>query len=195
MEDNSQIITIIRNDTNEIYHFQTISSFAGNRNSAITTYPTTEGTPRADNIYANPTTFSVSVTVGGSENISDEWGVGADRPKTAFYSLTYLKDYAIPLSIITPQGEYMNMFLTGISMSNTPQTAYDFSASLTFSELFISKFETITVGPFRNPNDSANDDKKQNNGANNGKTRTQKILYAIFVNPWKLLDKNTYRDD
>lgn len=168
--DKSNIITIIRNDTtpSQVYQFQTISSFSGNTTSTITTYPTTEGTPRADNIYINPTTFTVNVMVGGSENISDEWGVGEDRPINTRETLKKLMEDAIELTIITPQGEYNNMFLTSIAPSSTQQNAFNFSAGLTFSELFVATYQTIVAGPFNDAILEANEGTTQNNGSNDG---------------------------
>lgn len=168
--DKSDIITIIRNDVtpSQVFQFQTVSSFSGNTTSTITTYPTTEGTPRADNIYINPTTFTVNVMIGGSENVNDEWGVGADRPINARETLRKLMMEAVPLTIVTPQGEYTNMFLTSISPSSTPQNAYNFSAGLSFSELFIATYQTIVAGPFNDAILAANDGTTQNNGSNDG---------------------------
>lgn len=164
----SEVIQIIRNDTNEIYTFQTTSAFSSNDSSTITNNPTSEGTPRTDNIYSNPRTFDVSVQIGGSENITDIWGTGSERPKNAYSLLKYLKDRAIQLSIITPQTDYLNMFLTNINPNNSTTNAYNFSAGLQFKELFIAKFETITVGPFTDATTSANNSQTQNNGNNAG---------------------------
>lgn len=164
----SDIIQIIRNDTNEIYTFQTTSAFSSNDSSTITNNPTSEGTPRTDNIYSNPRTFDVSIQIGGSENITDTWGIGNERPKNAYSLLRYLKERAIQLSIITPQADYLNMFLTNINPNNSTTNAYNFSAGLQFKELFIAKFETTTVGPFINTTTSANNSQTQNNGNNSG---------------------------
>lgn len=164
----ADIIQIIRNDTNEIYTFQTTSSFSSNDSSTVTNNPTSEGTPRTDNIYNNPRTFDVSVQVGGNENVTDIWGSGEERPKNAYSLLKYLKDRAVQLSIITPQADYLNMFLTNINLNNSTNNAYNFSAGLQFKELFIAKFETITVGPFINASTSANNSQTQNNGNNAG---------------------------
>lgn len=164
----TNVIQIIRNDTNEIYTFQTTSAFSANDSSTITNNPTSEGTPRTDNIYNNPRTFDVSVQVGGNENITDVWGSGDERPKNAYRLLKYLKDRAIKLSIITPQADYLNMFLTNINPNNSNTNAYTFSAGLQFKELYIVSFETKSVGPFITVQESANSQATQNNGNNFG---------------------------
>ena len=165
---NCDIITLIRTDTYEVYRFQSISTFQSNNTSNITTYPTTEGTPKTDNIYTNPSTFTVNISIGGSENISDEWGIGADRPRNAFSLLKQWREEAVRFTISTPQGDYLNMFLTTIMPTGTSLNAYDFNASLTFSELFISKFETVVVGPFNSGITMANDSSTQDNGTTFG---------------------------
>lgn len=165
---NSQLITITRLDTMEEYHFQAVTSFTHSFTSTITTYPTTQGTNHADNIYANPRTIGVGFAIGGNEDTSDEWGSGLDRPKTATALLNFLKDNAIELQIETPQGTWTNMFLTTISLSNGDTNAYNLVGSLSFSELLISTYQTITVGPFESTQTQANDDNTQSDGENNG---------------------------
>lgn len=155
--DNSQIIQLINNNTDEIYEFETVPSFFGTDSSTITSYATSEGTSYTDNIYKNPSTFNCSINISGSANISDEWGDGADRPKTAFSMLSNWKLYGTPFTIITPQKDYFNMFVTNISPSNTTSNAYNFSASLTFTELFIATYQIETVGPFYTEEDVAED--------------------------------------
>lgn len=171
MSENSKVITMVRLDNFKAYNFQTVNTFTINQSSTITTYPTSVGTPKADNIYHQPVTISANVTVGGSEVIQDEWSEdtnGVDRAKNAENILTSIKNNAIELSLTTPQGYFTNMYLTGISHSNTNQNALNFNATLTFSELPLAEFETITVGPFKSGNYSANDNSTQNSGTNNG---------------------------
>lgn len=168
MEEYSDLIKLTRMDTGESLFFQTVVSYSSNKKSTITTYPTSEGTPKADNIYAEPTTFSCSIIIGGSENINDDWGIGEDRPSTAMNMLTYFKDHAIKFQIDTPQGTYYNMYLTGINPNNNTENAYNLSAGLTFSELFIATYETQKVGSFKSVPIKANESQQQNNGSNNG---------------------------
>ena len=142
--ENSQLITIITED-DEIFQFQGIVSYTGNDTSTLTSYPTSEGTPRTDNIYNNPNKFTCSISIGGNEDISDEWGLGSDRPKNAMSILTKWKEDAIALRIITNQKDYDNMFLTGISPQNNNQNSYDLVAGLSFDELRIVNFTTTTI--------------------------------------------------
>ena len=166
--ENSNIITLIRNDTYEVYRFQAISTFMGNLTSNITTFPTTEGTPKTDNIYTNPSSFTINICIGGGENINDEWGTGEDRPRNAMALLKQWREEAVRFTITTPYGDYTNMFLTAISPNSSQTNAYDLNASITFSELFIAKFETVVVGPFESETVSANDSSTQDNGTNIG---------------------------
>lgn len=179
MIENSQIVTLIRMDTNEIYRFQSINSFSSNSTSTITSYPTTEGTPRTDNIYSNPKTFSITIEIGGNENIIDEWGDGSNRPKTALSLLEYLKENAIQLTIITPQSTYTNMFLTAINPNSTTTNSYNLSAGLTFNELFISKLEQEKVGPFKDAIYTSNDSSTQENGTTNGENISDIFFDAV----------------
>lgn len=164
----NNIIQIIRNDTGEIYTFQSVSALTSSATSTITNNPTSEGTPRTDNIYSNPAKFTVSVQIGGSENITDEWGVGTDRPRNAYSLLKYIKDRAVELSIITPQADYLHMYLTSINLDNSVTNAYNFSAGLQFNELLLATFKTTTVGPFLNNETAANSSSAQSNGNNAG---------------------------
>ena len=162
METNSQVISIIRQDTNEVMNFQVYSNYNINNTSTATTYPTTEGTPRTDNIYSNPKSITMSVFISGSEDINDEWGNGENRPKIAQQILSYIKDYVIKLGIETPQGYYTSMYLTAISNNNNTQNSYDFNASLTFTEIFIAGYETEKVGPFTDMQSQANNSNTNN---------------------------------
>lgn len=142
--ENSQLITIVT-ENDEIYQFQGIISYTGNDTSTLTSYPTSEGTPRTDNIYNNPNKFTCSISIGGNEDIIDEWGNSTDRPKTAMAILTKWKEDAIKLTISTNQKDYDNMFLTGISPQNNNQNSYDLVAGLSFDELRIVGFETTIL--------------------------------------------------
>lgn len=149
--ENSELITIITED-DEVYQFEGIVSYTGNDTSTLTSYPTSEGTPRTDNIYNNPNKFTCSISIGGNENITDEWGSGTDRPKSAMSILTKWKEDAVALTIITNQKDYYNMFLTGISPQSTNQNSYDLAAGLSFDELRIVNF-TLTTIQVTNPID------------------------------------------
>ena len=142
--ENSQLITIVTED-DEVYQFEGIISYTGNDTSTLTSYPTSEGTPRTDNIYNNPNKFTCSISIGGNINVTDEWGSGTDRPKSAMNILTKWKEDAIALTIITNQKDYYNMFLTGISPQSTNQNSYDLAAGLSFDELRIVNFATTTI--------------------------------------------------
>lgn len=167
--ENSQIIAITNMEEEKTYYFQTISNISINSKSEITTYPTTEGTPKTDNIYAQPKNISFSFVIGGCENISDEWGNGAERPKNAFDMLDYWKSKGVPFTISTPQVTMYNMFITSISPTNDTKNAYNLSASIQFKELIIAKFETKTVGPFTDDKTKANESKEEDNGKNEQK--------------------------
>lgn len=147
----------ITTENDEIYEFEVVSSYSGNDTSTITTYPTSEGTPRVDNIYNNPNTFNTSIVIGGNTNISDIWGAGVDRPKNAMAILEKLKVDAISCTIVTRQKDYFNMFLTKISVDNNKSNSYDLMATLQFDELRIATFETIITQEFNNPEIQAND--------------------------------------
>ena len=147
----------ITTENDEIYEFEAVTSYSGNDTSTITTYPTSEGTPRVDNIYNNPNTFNTSISIGGNTNTSDNWGTGTDRPKSAMAILERIKNDAIECTIITPQKDYFNMFLTKISVDNNRNNSYDLVATLQFDELRIATFETIITQEFNNPEIQAND--------------------------------------
>lgn len=180
---NSQIISITDLDTSTVYHFETVSNFTGNDSSTITTYPTSEGTPRADNIYNNPNTFNVSVQIGGSTRANDEWGVDASRVRSAEMILRTMKNEAHTLQIETNQRTYDNMYLTSINISSNTQNAYDFVASLGFSELFIATFTEIVVGPFTTSEIESNTNSTQQSGENQGRPAFWKRAVRFLLDP------------
>lgn len=174
---NSQLIQIITED-DELYEFEVVTNYSGNDTSTITSYPTSEGTPRTDNIYNNPDTFNCSILIGGNTNIGDEWGIGTDRPKTANAIFEKWKTEAVKLTIITNQKDYFNMFLTKINVNSNNNNAYDYSASLEFSELIISNFTTETVGPFVDDETFANSSNSQSATNNTDKDETSILGYT-----------------
>lgn len=194
MSDYSELIKLTRMDTNEDLYFQSVSSFSSNKKSTITNYPTSEGTPKSDNIYAEPETFTCSVQVGGNENIDDDWGVGEDRPQNALTMLTYFKDHAIQFQIETPQATYFNMYLTGITPSATKDSAFNLSVSLTFTQLFIAKYETVIIGGIEfdktpeGEENKAQESPEQNNGNNSGysliNSGSKFIDWLFSPTPW-----------
>ena len=162
--ENSQLITIVTED-DEVYQFEGIVSYTGNDTSSLTSYPTSEGTPRTDNIYNNPNKFTCSISIGGNVDVIDEWGSGTDRPKSAMNILTKWKEDAIALTIITNQKDYYNMFLTGISPQSTNQNSYDLAAGLSFDELRIVNFTTTTIevsSQYATAQDGTSDTSNQN---------------------------------
>lgn len=165
---NSQIITLIKNDDNSVYRFQVTTSHNGSDTSTITSYPTSEGTPRTDNIYNNPDTLNFAAQISGNSNISDEWGYGVDRPKNALSMLTNWKNTATSFTIQTPQKDYFNMFITSLAPAATTTNAYDLNISLTFTELIIPNFSFSVVGPFEDAIIEVEDSVQENNGANDG---------------------------
>lgn len=180
---NSQIISITDLDTSKVYHFETVSNFTGNDSSTITTYPTSEGTPRADNIYNNPNTFNVSVQIGGSTRANDEWGIDASRVRSAEMILRTMKNEAHTLQIETNQRTYDNMYLISINISSNTQNAYDFVASLGFSELFIATYTEVTVGPFTSSEIKADTNSTQQSGENQGKPAFWKRAARFLIDP------------
>ena len=180
---NSQIISITDLDTSTVYHFETVSNFTGNDSSTITTYPTSEGTPRADNIYNNPNTFNVSVQIGGSTRANDEWGIDASRVRSAEMILRTMKNEAHTLQIETNQRTYDNMYLTSINISSNTQNAYDFVASLGFSELFIATYTEVTVGPFTTSEIESNTNSTQQSGENQGRPAFWKRAVRFLLDP------------
>ena len=175
---NSQLIQIITED-DELYEFEAITSYSGNDTSTLTSYPTSEGTPRTDNIYNNPNTFNCAILIGGNTNTSDEWGIGIDRPKTANAIFEKWKTEAVKLTIITNQKDYFNMFLTKINVNSNTNNSYDYSASLEFSELLIANFTTETIGPFVNDETFANSSNAQSSTSNdNGNIFTDILEWA-----------------
>lgn len=175
---NSQLIQIITED-DELYEFEAITSYSGNDTSTLTSYPTSEGTPRTDNIYNNPNTFNCAILIGGNTNTSDEWGIGIDRPKTANAIFEKWKTEAVRLTIITNQKDYFNMFLTKINVNSNANNSYDYSASLEFSELLIANFTTETIGPFVNDETFANSSNAQSSTNNTEKDETSILGYTV----------------
>lgn len=143
---NSTILQIITED-DELFQFETTTNFAGTNSSTITTYPTSEGTPRTDNIYNNPNKLNCTVNIGGDSTQSDMWGSGAEKPKLAMAELERWKDNAVKLTILTPQKDYYNMFLTSINNNATTTNAFNLAANLQFDELYIVNYETVVVTP------------------------------------------------
>lgn len=177
---NSQLIQIITED-DELYEFEAITSYSGNDTSTLTSYPTSEGTPRTDNIYNNPNTFNCAILIGGNTNTSDEWGIGIDRPKTANAIFEKWKTEAVRLTIITNQKDYFNMFLTKINVNSNANNSYDYSASLEFSELLIANFTTETIGPFVNDETFANSSNAQSSTTNTNEDKDSNIVEWITL--------------
>lgn len=159
---NSKIVTLVKNDDNTIYHFQSTTSHNGSDTSTMTSYPTSEGTPRTDHIYNNPNTFNFSAQISGTSDVTDEWGSGTKRPENALSLLTTWKMQAQSFTIYTPQKVYYNMFITSLAPASTTQNAYDLNIAIVFTELFISNFTYNVVGPFGDAvvevNDGAEED-------------------------------------
>lgn len=115
--------------------FDGVSAFNSDESSTLTSYPTSNGTPVSDNIYNNPNTYQVTIKVSGSEDITDDWGMGRERAKNAHTTLSNFKNSGTVFTVYTPTKTFDNMVITDIANSSISTDTYDFNATIKFTEL------------------------------------------------------------
>ena len=162
-------------DTGNVYYIKCISSITANRQAVVTQYPTVSGKSISDNMYLEPKSLNIQMSLGSFLYSSNKVVTPESRtyePITVEDLKQLFKDWqttAIRLNITTFEDYFENLVLNNITSEEINEDGLGTTKfSLAFTEVRIAQVVEIKLEFPNNSQESANNNDEQNLGADNG---------------------------
>jgi len=114
---------------------------------AITDHPVQSGVSVSDHAYLKPRILTIDVGMSecGRQLIPTQFSGSWSRSVRAYQVLTDMQKSRIPVTVLTRLGQYKNMLVEDIDVSDDYKTLFGLKATVMMKELIVAEVTTVKI--------------------------------------------------